>query len=78
VVDLIDGLPLDDRDTKGDLYEYMLAKIASAGQKGQFRISRAIRLRRTTRATQRRIASTSQSAVYRKARLREHRQGSVR
>jgi type I restriction enzyme M protein len=42
VVDLIDALPLDDRDTKGDLYEYMLAKIASAGQNGQFRTPRHI------------------------------------
>jgi type I restriction enzyme M protein len=42
VVDLIDGLPLEDRDTKGDLYEYMLAKIASAGQNGQFRTPRHI------------------------------------
>jgi len=31
VVDLIDALPMDDRDTKGDLYEYMLGKIATAG-----------------------------------------------
>ena len=28
---------MEDRDTKGDLYEYMLSKIASAGQNGQFR-----------------------------------------
>jgi type I restriction enzyme M protein len=42
VVDLIDGLPMDDRDTKGDLYEYMLAKIATAGQNGQFRTPRHI------------------------------------
>jgi type I restriction enzyme M protein len=42
VVDLIDQLPLDDRDTKGDLYEYMLAKIATAGQNGQFRTPRHI------------------------------------
>lgn len=35
VVDLLDNVPMDDRDTKGDLYEYMLAKIASAGQNGQ-------------------------------------------
>ncbi len=42
VVDLIDGLPLDDRDTKGDLYEYMLAKIATAGENGQFRTPRHI------------------------------------
>ena len=31
VVDAIDAVPMDDRDTKGDLYEYMLGKIASAG-----------------------------------------------
>jgi type I restriction enzyme M protein len=31
-----------DRDTKGDLYEYMLGKIASAGQNGQFRSPRHI------------------------------------
>jgi type I restriction-modification system DNA methylase subunit len=29
VVDLLDGIPMDDRDTKGDVYEYMLGKIAS-------------------------------------------------
>src|ERR1700682_1965105 len=33
VVDLIDHVPMEDRDTKGDLYEYMLGKIATAGQK---------------------------------------------
>ncbi len=37
VVDLLDGVRMDDRDTKGDVYEYMLGKIASAGQNGQFR-----------------------------------------
>jgi type I restriction-modification system DNA methylase subunit len=42
VVDLIDQVPMDDRDTKGDLYEYMLGKIASAGQNGQFRTPRHI------------------------------------
>jgi type I restriction enzyme M protein len=42
VVDLIDHVPMDDRDTKGDLYEYMLGKIASAGQNGQFRTPRHI------------------------------------
>jgi len=35
-------LPLEERDTKGDLYEYMLGKIASAGQNGQFRTPRHI------------------------------------
>lgn len=41
-VDLIDQIPMDDRDTKGDLYEYMLSKIASAGTNGQFRTPRHI------------------------------------
>ena len=42
VVDLIADVPMEDRDTKGDLYEYMLGKIASAGQNGQFRTPRHI------------------------------------
>lgn len=42
VVDMLDNIPMDDRDTKGDLYEYMLGKIASAGQNGQFRTPRHI------------------------------------
>jgi type I restriction enzyme M protein len=42
VVDLIDQVPMEDRDTKGDLYEYMLSKIAMAGQNGQFRTPRHI------------------------------------
>ena len=42
VVDLIEAVPMTDRDTKGDIYEYMLAKIASAGQNGQFRTPRHI------------------------------------
>jgi type I restriction enzyme M protein len=42
VVDQLDGIPMDDRDTQGDLYEYMLGKIASAGQNGQFRTPRHI------------------------------------
>jgi type I restriction enzyme M protein len=33
---------MEARDTKGDLYEYMLGKIASAGQNGQFRTPRHI------------------------------------
>jgi type I restriction enzyme M protein len=33
VVDLIADVPMEDRDTKGDLYEHMLGKIATAGQK---------------------------------------------
>jgi type I restriction enzyme M protein len=42
VVDMLDDLPMDGRDTKGDVYEYMLSKIASAGQNGQFRTPRHI------------------------------------
>ncbi|WBB49845.1 class I SAM-dependent DNA methyltransferase [Verrucosispora sp. WMMA2044] len=42
VVDMLDTIPLEDRDTKGDLYEYMLGKIATAGHNGQFRTSRHI------------------------------------
>jgi type I restriction enzyme M protein len=39
-VDMLDKIPMEDRDTKGDLYEYMLGKIASAGTNGQFRTPR--------------------------------------
>lgn len=42
VVDMLDHVPMADRDTKGDLYEYMLSKIAQAGQNGQFRTPRHI------------------------------------
>ncbi|SEE39292.1 type I restriction enzyme M protein [Rhizobiales bacterium GAS191] len=42
VVDKLDKLDMGDRDSKGDVYEYMLAKIASAGQNGQFRTPRHI------------------------------------
>jgi len=42
VVDLLADIPMEDRDTKGDLYEYMLSKIATAGRNGQFRTPRHI------------------------------------
>jgi len=42
VVDLVDAIPMEDRDTKGDLYEYMLSKIATAGHNGQFRTPRHV------------------------------------
>ena len=42
VVDLLAAVPMDDKDTKGDIYEYMLGKIASAGRNGQFRTPRHI------------------------------------
>ncbi|MCS3666425.1 type I restriction enzyme M protein [Salinibacter ruber] len=41
-VEQIDELPIQDRDTKGDLYEYMLSKLNTAGQNGQFRTPRHI------------------------------------
>jgi type I restriction enzyme M protein len=42
VVDQLDGIDMADSDTKGDLYEYMLGKIATSGQNGQFRTPRHI------------------------------------
>jgi type I restriction enzyme M protein len=42
VVDLLDAVPMEDRDTKGDIYEYMLGKLATAGTNGQFRTPRHI------------------------------------
>ncbi len=41
-IDGLDAIPMQDRDTKGDVYEYMLSKIATAGQNGQFRTPRHI------------------------------------
>ena len=42
VVDGLDGIDMSDSDTKGDLYEYMLGMISSAGKAGQFRTPRHI------------------------------------
>ena len=42
IVDGIDKLELDDMDSKGDLYEYLLSKVATAGTNGQFRTPRHI------------------------------------
>jgi type I restriction enzyme M protein len=41
-VEKLNEVQMDDRDTKGDVYEYMLGKIATAGQNGQFRTPRHI------------------------------------
>lgn len=41
-VDMVEQIPMEDRDTKGDVYEYMLGKIATAGTNGQFRTPRHI------------------------------------
>ena len=42
VVDMLDKIDMNDTDTKGDVYEYMLSKIATAGTNGQFRTPRHI------------------------------------
>lgn len=39
-VNMIDQLPLEDADVKGDLYEYLLSKLTTAGINGQFRTPR--------------------------------------
>jgi type I restriction enzyme M protein len=41
-VNMIDALPLAEGDTKGDLYEYLLSKLTTAGINGQFRTPRHI------------------------------------
>ena len=41
-VNMIEALPLTEGDTKGDLYEYMLSKLTTAGINGQFRTPRHI------------------------------------
>lgn len=42
VVDMISGIDMKDRDTKGDVYEFLLSQIATAGQNGQFRTPRHV------------------------------------
>ena len=42
IITNIDQLPLSDGDTKWDLYEYLLSKVATAGTNGQFRTPRHI------------------------------------
>ncbi len=42
VIQKIDKLPLDTKDTKGDIYEYMLSKLSIAGKAGQFRTPKHI------------------------------------
>ena len=41
-VNMVEKLPLTEGDTKGDLYEYMLSKLTTAGINGQFRTPRHI------------------------------------
>lgn len=42
VVTSLSALPMEDRDTKGDLYEYLLSKLSQSGTNGQFRTPRHI------------------------------------
>lgn len=42
VVDLLNAINMDDKDTKGDLYEYLLSKLQQSGVNGQFRTPRHI------------------------------------
>ena len=41
-VSMIDALPITEGDAKGDLYEYLLSKLTTAGINGQFRTPRHI------------------------------------
>jgi len=41
-VDMVSDLPLTDTDVKGDIYEYLLSKLTTAGINGQFRTPRHI------------------------------------
>ncbi|ROR70206.1 type I restriction enzyme M protein [Vibrio crassostreae] len=41
-VEMVDQLPLEQSDVKGDIYEYLLSKLSSAGINGQFRTPRHI------------------------------------
>ena len=42
IVEGIDGLDMNNRDTMGDVYEYVLGKMAASGNNGQFRTPRHI------------------------------------
>lgn len=42
VVTMLAAIDMSDRDTKGDLYEYLLSKLTTAGRAGQFRTPRHI------------------------------------
>ncbi|EGR0604829.1 N-6 DNA methylase [Vibrio cholerae] len=41
-IELVSELPLENKDVKGDLYEYLLSKLTTAGINGQFRTPRHI------------------------------------
>ena len=41
-VEMVNSLPIEESDTKGDLYEYLLSKLTTAGINGQFRTPRHV------------------------------------
>ncbi|MBM95681.1 MAG: N-6 DNA methylase [Oceanospirillaceae bacterium] len=41
-LEMVDSLPLNESDVKGDIYEYLLSKLTTAGINGQFRTPRHI------------------------------------
>ncbi|MFN8576366.1 MAG: class I SAM-dependent DNA methyltransferase [Candidatus Sericytochromatia bacterium] len=42
VIEMISKIPMEDMDTKGNIYEYLLSKLTTAGVNGQFRTPRHI------------------------------------
>lgn len=42
VVEALDNLPTEDMDIQGDIYEYLLSQLSTAGKNGQFRTPRHI------------------------------------
>ncbi|MBV7441007.1 type I restriction-modification system subunit M [Weeksellaceae bacterium TAE3-ERU29] len=42
VIEMLEDIPMEDQDTKGNVYEYLLSKIQSSGTNGQFRTPRHI------------------------------------
>lgn len=42
VVTALDSIPMEDRDTQGDIYEYLLSKLQTSGTNGQIRTPRHI------------------------------------
>lgn len=42
VVTALDSIPMEERDTQGDIYEYLLSKLSTSGTNGQFRTPRHI------------------------------------
>lgn len=42
VVDMLEDIPMEDQDTKGNVYEYLLSQIQTSGKNGQFRTPRHI------------------------------------